>query len=79
MKVGHCAGSKTQQPMKDKDGNPTGTQLTITNADASDDGDYTCRSANTHGEITRSVHVTVTKSSSKRSAVQKTSKWLAVH
>ncbi|XP_078371420.1 uncharacterized protein LOC144655075 [Oculina patagonica] len=65
-------GSKTQQPMKDKDGNPTGTLLTIANADSSDAGDYMCTSANTHGEITRSVHVTVTKSSSKRSAVQET-------
>ncbi len=64
--------------MKDKDGNPTGTQLTITNADSSDAGDYTCTSANTHGEITRAVHVTVTKSSSKRSTVQETSKWLTV-
>ncbi|XP_078369779.1 uncharacterized protein LOC144653611 [Oculina patagonica] len=65
-------GSKTQKQMKDEDGNPTGTQLTITNADSSDAGDYTCTSANTHGEITRAVHVTVTKSSSKRSTVQET-------
>ena len=69
-----------QEQMKDKDGNPTGTQLTITNADASDAGDYTCMSANTHGEITRSVHVTVITSSSKRSTVhvQENSKLLAV-
>ena len=66
--------------MKDKDGNPTGTQLTITNADSSDAGDYTCMSANTHGEITRSVYVTVITSSSKRSTVhvQENSKLLAV-
>ena len=64
--------------MKDNNGNPTGTQLTITNADSSDDGDYKCTSANTHGEITRFVHVTVTKSSSKRSAVLETSKWLSL-
>ena len=64
--------------MKDKDGNPTGTQLTITNADSSDDGDYTCTSANTHGEITRSVHVTVAKSSSKSSTVLETGEWLSL-
>ena len=55
--------------MKDKDGKPTGTQLTLTNADLSDGGSYTCVSANTHGEITRSVQLTVTKASSKRMTV----------
>ena len=59
----HVLGSKTQEPMKDKDGNPIGTQLTITNVDSSDSGSYTCKSANTHGEVTRSVQLTVTKSS----------------
>lgn len=78
MKVDHFTGSKTQEQMKDKDGNPMGTQLTITNADSSDAGDYTCMSANTHGEITSSVHVTVITSSSKRSTVQENSKLLAV-
>lgn len=63
--------------MKDKDGNATGTQLTITNADSSDAGNYTCTSANTHGEITRSVHVTVTTSSFKRATIQESSKLLA--
>lgn len=63
--------------MKNKDGNPTGTQLTITNADSSDAGDYICTSANAHGEITRSVHVTVITSSSKRSTVEESSKLLA--
>ena len=62
---------------KDKDGNATGTQLTITNADSSDAGDYTCTSANTHGERTRSVHVTVTTSSFKRATIQESSKLLA--
>ena len=71
-------GSKTQEQMKDKDGNPTGTQLTITNADSSDAGDFTCVSANTHGEINRSVHVTVTTSSSKRLTAQENSKLLSV-
>jgi len=54
--------------MTDKNGNPTGTQLTITNVDsyASDGGTYTCVSANTHGEITRSLQLTVTTTSSKR-------------
>ena len=74
----HSSGSKTQEQMKDKDGNPIGTQLTITNADSSDAGDYICTSANTHGEISRSVRVTVTKSSSKRSTLQEFSKWLTV-
>ena len=74
----HFTGSKLQEQMKDKDGNPTGTQLTITNADPSDAGDYTCMSANTHGEITSSVHVTVVTSSSKRSTLQENSKLLAV-
>lgn len=67
---GNGKGSKTQEQMKDKDGNPMGTQLTITNADSSDAGNYTCMSANTHGEITSSVHVTAITSSSKRSTVQ---------
>ena len=78
MRVNHFTGSKTQEQMRDKDGNSTGTQLTITNADSSDAGDYTCSSANTHGEIIRSVHVTVVTSSSKRSTVQEDSKLLAV-
>ena len=52
--------------MTDKNGNPTGTQLTITNVDSLDGGTYTCVSANTHGEITRSLQLTVTKTSSKR-------------
>ena len=77
-KIDHYTGLKTQQLMKDKDGNPTGTQLTITNADSSDDGHYTCTSANTHREITRAVHVTVIKSS-KRSTSQQTSKLLTVY
>lgn len=76
--MGHFTGSKIQEQMKDKDGNPTGTQLTITNADSSDAGDYTCTSANTHGEVTRSVQVTVITSSSKRSTVQENSKLLGV-
>ena len=66
IKFFHSSGSKTQQQMTDKNGSPTGTQLTITNADSSDGGTYTCVSANTHGEITRSVQLTVAKSSSKR-------------
>lgn len=62
----HSSGSKTQELIKDKDGNPTGTQLTLTNADPTDDGTYKCISANTHGQITRSVQLTVTKPASKR-------------
>ena len=56
--------------MKDKDGNHTGTQLTIASADSSDGGTDTCVSANTHGEITRSVQLTVTKASSKRTTLK---------
>lgn len=62
--------------MKDKDGKLLGTQLSITNAGSSDDGAYTCVSANTHGEITRSVQVTVTKPSSKKSTLEDIGRYL---
>nr|XP_058971506.1 sushi, von Willebrand factor type A, EGF and pentraxin domain-containing protein 1-like [Pocillopora verrucosa] len=64
-------GSKTQAPIKDKNGNPIGTQLTIGNADSSDSGSYSCMSANTHGEVTRAAQLTVAKSSVRRETTRK--------
>ena len=60
--------------MKDKDGNILGIQMTITNADPSDGGAYTCVSGNAYGEITRTVQLTVTRSSSKGSLVDNNGK-----
>lgn len=74
MDVTHFSGIKTQKQMKDKDGNILGIQVTITNADLSDGGAYTCVSGNVHGEITRTVQLTVTRSSSKGSLVDNNGK-----
>ena len=70
----HTVGSKTQAPIKDKNGNPIGTQLTIGNADSSDSGSYSCMSANTHGEVTHAAKLTVAKSSVRRETTRKKGK-----